>query len=207
METFDTAGTRLLHPDIARVVVPRDEIARRIGELTAEITSCYRGQEVTFLAVLTGSLVFLADLIRRLPLRIRVEVVSASSYRGEAIEPEDLQLGIPPRSDLEGRNVLVVDDILDTGRTLEMILDRTRSCGPASLRTCVLLSKVRDESHRRITPDFCGFTVAPEFVVGYGLDYNDLYRDLPDICVLRGEVFSRTGTGGAGGETGGGRRG
>lgn len=207
METFDTAGARSLHPDIARVVVPRDEIARRIDELTAQITSCYRGREVTFLAVLTGSLIFLADLIRRLPLKIRVEVVSASSYRGEAIEPEDLQLRIPPGSNLEGRNVLVVDDILDTGRTLEMILDRTRSCGPASLRTCVLLSKVRDESYRRITPDFCGFTVDPEFVVGYGLDYNDLYRDLPDICVLRGEAFSRTGTGGAGGKTGGGRRG
>jgi len=182
--------------DIDRVVVPRDHIARRVGQLAAQITECYRGRELTVLAVLTGSLIFLSDLIRRLPLKVRLKVMSACSYPGRTAEPKELKLALPDRADLVGRDVLVVDDILDTGRTLKAILEHVSSCGPLSVRTCVLLAKRRDTTPMPMVPDFCGFTTGPEFVVGYGLDFGDLYRNLPDICTLRPHVLAAGGRGG-----------
>jgi len=203
MQDLDAGNCELLRRDIARVLVPRDEIARRIDELASEISDCYRydagpGGEtnLTVLAVLTGSLMFISDLIRRLPLKMRIELISASSYRGKATTPQDLLLRIPPEEHLRGKHVLVVDDILDTGKTLGSILKEVRAHDPLSVRTCVLLHKVRDDIPLQIEPDFCGFDLPHEFVVGYGLDYDNLYRNLPDICVLKTHVLgARESTG------------
>jgi hypoxanthine phosphoribosyltransferase len=193
--------------DIARIVVPRAEIRDRVDQLADEITDMYLGDvlsadaELTILAVLTGSLVFLADLVRRLPLRIRIDTVSASSYPGTRTTPAELVLQMPPETDLKGRNVLVVDDILDTGATLGAIMDALVPHQPLSIASCVLLSKSYPGTSDRICPDFCGFAVGPEFVVGYGLDYNGLYRNLPDICVLRPEALAPSETSGSAGRT------
>ena len=174
--------------DVHRVVVPREQIAHRVGELAEQISQHYLGRELTILAVLTGSLVFLADLIRRLPVRLRLHVVSASSY-GAATKPGTLRVEMPADLDLAGRDVLIVDDILDTGRTLDEIVRQVAAHKPASLRCCVLLEKSHRAPAGRIEPDFRGFQIDGQFVVGYGLDIGNLYRNLPDICVLTDEAM------------------
>ena len=200
MQDLDAANCELLQRDIARVLVPRDEIARRIDELASEISDCYRSEagpdgeaELTILAVLTGSLMFISDLIRRLPLKIRIDVMSASSYRGETTTPQDLVLRMAPEEHLTGKHVLVVDDILDTGTTLGSIVKEISARGPLSVRTCVLLHKVCGDIPCELVPDFYGFALPGEFVVGYGLDFDNLYRNLPDICVLQPHVLERGG--------------
>jgi len=170
--------------DIAYVVVPAGDIAGRIAQLADEIATCYRGGEITILAVLTGALVFLADLMRHLAMPLQVGVVSVSSYRAEATTPGDLHFRIPLADDLAGRDVLVLDDLLDTGQTLGALLSELARHRPASVRTCVLLRKDRPDLPDRMSADFVGFDVPNEFVVGYGLDHDRRYRNLPDICVL-----------------------
>jgi len=177
--------------EVARVVVPRDRIAERVRELAAEIASCLQGEELTILAVMTGSLIFLADLVRELPGRMRIDLVSISSYPGRTTDSKGPEFISPVRVELKGKHVLVLDDILDTGRTLEVLLSRVEKMEPASLRSCVLLVKRRPDLTGRVRPDFVGFEVEPEFLVGYGLDFDNLYRNLPDVCVLGRHDFSK----------------
>ncbi len=167
-----------------RVIIPADRIAARVGELARELTACYGHGELTIVGVMTGVFVFLADLMRNLSMPIRLDIVSVCSYPGESTKSHGPQLILPPTSDLTGRDVLVVDDILDSGRTMTFLLDLFSAARPASLRTCVLLRKDLGEVVERPDADFIGFDVPDKFVVGYGLDYDDLYRGLPDLCVL-----------------------
>jgi hypoxanthine phosphoribosyltransferase len=169
---------------IDRVLITREQIARRVAALGQEIARIYAGTELTILAILTGSVMFLADLMRELPLRMRLDVMSVSSYPGDATASQGPRIVMPGEADLEGRHVLLLDDILDTGRTLDAIAWRVRQSNPASLRTCVLLQKNRSHGQLPVHVDFVGFQVPYEFVVGYGLDYDHLYRNLSDICVL-----------------------
>jgi len=172
-------------PDIADVLISRDRIAERVEQLAGAITAAYPDGELTIVAVLTGSLVFLADLIRRLPLRLRLGVACVSSYPGQATSSRDPGVVIAPTGELQGRHVLIVDDILDSGRTIELLRERILSAAPAGVRTCVLLAKRRDDLSGRGAADFTGFHIEDRFVVGYGLDYGGLYRNLPDICLPR----------------------
>ncbi len=173
------------HPEVEGVLITHQQISRRVEAMAAEIAEHYRGMELTVVAVLTGSLVFLADLIRRLPLKMRISTISASSYPGKSTDSQTLELSLPAELDLAGRNVLLLDDILDSGRTIGAVMSELAGHGPASLRSCVLLRKIRPDISGRIKPDYVGFDVPHEFVVGYGLDYDNFYRNLPDICVLR----------------------
>lgn len=184
MARSDFPSEEAFQRNIARVVVPRDRIARRVGELAGQITHCYNGREVTVLAVLTGALVFLSDLVRDMPVQMRLDLITVSSYPGPVTRSQGPKLRIPASMNLKGRDVLIVDDILDSGQTLEFLRETVRKMSPASLRTCVLLQKIRPDLPDRMKADFVGFDVQDEFVVGYGLDYNHLYRNLPDICVL-----------------------
>ena len=171
---------------IGRVVVPRERIAERVGAIAGEIAQAYADRELTILAVLTGSLIFLADLIRELPLMMRLDVISVSSYPDDATTSRGPKLGGEVSRSLAGKHVLIVDDILDSGKTMRFLLDRVKAVGPASVRSCVLLRKRLPGEVNRPRPDFVGFELEPEFVVGYGLDYDNLYRNLPDLRVLRG---------------------
>lgn len=178
-----------LAPEIGRVLISRKEIRARLEALAAEIIRDYAGrQELIVLAVLTGSLLFVADLIRRLPLRMRLEMVRASSYPGKATRAGALRLDLPDSLNLSGRDVLILDDILDSGQTLAALRDWVRSQAPSNVRTCVLLNKSRPDLPDRMSADYWGFEIGPEFVVGYGLDYGDLYRNLPDVCLLNPRV-------------------
>ena len=189
--------TKAVETDIQSVLIDRHAIARRLDELAAEIIadlqdSCPGGDgEITLVPILTGSIIFLADLMRRLPMRMQIHLISISSYagpttssRGAAVEATLTQL---PTS-LHDRHVLILDDILDSGKTLVLARDLLASRNPASLRTCVLLRKQRPEALAG-GADYVGFDIPDDFVVGYGLDYDDYYRNLPDIVTLRPEIF------------------
>jgi hypoxanthine phosphoribosyltransferase len=172
--------------ELGPVVIARDRIAARVGTLADEIAACYGQAELTVLVVLTGAVVFVADLVRRLPMRVRQEAVRVRSYPGRATRSQGPTFLLPPSADLVGRDVLIVDDILDSGRTLAALGKAVSARRPASLRTCVLLQKRRADLPGRPRADFVGFEIGDEFVVGYGLDYDNRYRDLPDIRVLAG---------------------
>ena len=190
MDTADPVSADVLRGDVERVVVPREQIARRVDEIAREITDCYDGEDLTVVAVLPGSLIFLADLMRRLPLRLHVDVVSICSYPGGATVSRGPRFDLPVASDLAGRQVLIVDDILDSARTLGALRTEIRAVGPASLRACVLLQKDRPDLGDRAAAEFVGFHLPDEFIVGYGLDFDGLYRNLPDLCVLKPHVLA-----------------
>lgn len=183
-----------MQQDIQRVLIDRDTIARRVRELAEQITDEFmhidQSAEITIVPILTGSFIFVADLIRQLPIRMQIRLISISSYPGATTVARDARirdrLTDLPES-LEGGHVLLIDDILDSGQTLRMVTDLLRRRNPASLRTCVLLRKQRPTA-MAVDVDYVAFDIPDEFVVGYGLDYNDYYRNLPEIVVLRPEV-------------------
>lgn len=167
-----------------KVLISAEQIQHRVGDLAREIAAAYPNHEpVTIVGVLTGCLVFLADLIRHLDLPLRITLIQASSYRGETTSPGELVIRPEMLPDLKGRHVLLLDDILDTGRTISKLATYLKSLAPLSIRTAVLLRKV-GRQEVPFEPEFCGFTIPDEFVIGYGLDYNDEFRHLPYIGVL-----------------------
>lgn len=166
-----------------QVLLSEQEIRTGIVELAQRLEAEYRGRPLTVLAVLNGSLIFLADLIRQLDFPLRVGLIQASSYRGAATTPGALRIQETNPGELAGRDVLLLDDIFDTGQTLAALLTLIEQKGPRSVRTAVLLWK---EGRQRveITPDYFCFRIPDRFVVGYGLDYRDDYRHLPYVGVL-----------------------
>ena len=176
--------------DIAKVLYHESTILSRLDEMAHQITGDYKGKELTVIAILNGSFIFMADLLRRIPLPLQVDGWSVSSYHGTnttgRINFRQTQL-----ADVQGRHVLLLDDILDSGLTIHSIKERLeKEAGAASLRVCVLLRK-NVERVRHVDADYVGFDIPNEFVVGYGLDYNERYRNLPYIGVLNEEGIRR----------------
>jgi hypoxanthine phosphoribosyltransferase len=164
-------------------LLSESQIRGGIERLAGEIGRHYAGRPLTIIGVLTGSVVFVADLIRRIDLPLRVGVIQARSYRGPATRPAALQIDDSMLPDIEGRDVLLVDDIFDTGHTLATVVAQVRALRPRSVRSAVLLHKLgRQEVDFR--PDHVAFEIPDVFVVGYGLDYQDAYRHLPYVAVL-----------------------
>jgi hypoxanthine phosphoribosyltransferase len=169
---------------VGSVLISEAQIRERVRELGQSIDTDYQGKPLTIVAVLTGSLIFLADVIRQIRTPHRVALMQASSYRGDATTPDTLFVNATLEPDVSGRDVLLVDDILDTGRTLSALAKHLRGRGARSVRTAVLLHK-KGRQEVPIDPDYSGFEIPNAFVIGYGLDYNDDYRHLPYIGVLR----------------------
>lgn len=166
------------------VLITADEIHRRVSELARDIReSISEGQPFTVVGILTGSLIFLADLIRQIDRPHRIGLIEASSYRGTATSPGELVIRDELLPDIHGRHVLLLDDILDTAQTITRLVDHLKNKGAASVRTCVLLRKIGRQK-LPFEPDYCGFPIPDKFVVGYGLDFDDDYRHLPFIGVL-----------------------
>jgi hypoxanthine phosphoribosyltransferase len=165
------------------VLISADRIQSRVRELAQEIARDYRDRPVTIVGVLTGSLVFLADLVRQLDLPLRIGLLQASSYRGRTTVPGSLQVGPELVPDVRDRHVLLLDDILDTGQTLAHVVNRLKELGSSSVRVAVLLRKTGRQKVP-LEPDYCGFDIPDAFVVGYGLDFNDEYRHLSYVAVL-----------------------
>ena len=174
------------------ILIPAERIRERVAELARQVADDYRDRRpVTIVGVLTGSLMFLADLVRRLDLPLRIGFIQASSYRGAATSPGELRVEPNLLPDVKGHHVLLLDDILDTGQTLSYLVGHLHGVGVESVRVAVLLRKL---GRQRVPfePDYCGFEIPDAFVVGYGLDFNDEYRHLPYLAIL-----STEGTAGA----------
>ncbi|WP_397568864.1 hypoxanthine phosphoribosyltransferase [Schlesneria sp. T3-172] len=164
-------------------LLTEQQIAERVAELGRKFTEIYRGRPLTVLGVLNGSVILVADLIRAINIPHQIGFIRASSYRGETTVPGQLTISTDLMPMIEGRDVLLVDDIFDTGKTLVRLVEELKRHHPASIATAVLLWK-EGRSCVDITPDFHGFVIPDAFVVGYGLDYDDNYRHLPRIEVL-----------------------
>lgn len=187
-----------VHQDIERILIPEEEIQRAIDRLAADLTRSLRGVPLTVVSVLKGSFVFASDLVRRMPLPLHLSFATASSYGG-GTRPGELSLTLLPEpGELAGRHLLLLDDILDSGRTLARLRDELARLGPSGITTCVLL----DKAARRAVPfeaEHRCFRIEDRFVVGYGLDFDGRYRNLPYVGVLKPEVLARAAPTGAGG--------
>jgi hypoxanthine phosphoribosyltransferase len=182
--------TRLATPadDIAEVLVDEGAIESKVRELGARIAEDYRGRDLVLVSILKGALPFLADLMRQIPIPLALDFLEVSSYGAGTETSGVVRILKDLANPIEGRHVLVVEDILDTGTTLSHVVDHLRSQRPASVRLCTLL----DKPSRRLVPieiDYRGFEIPDKFVVGYGLDYAERYRNLPFIGVLKPEVY------------------
>lgn len=167
---------------VQKILIDEKQIAEKIGELAARITNDYKGKEVIFISILRGSVVFLTDLIRKVDLPVKIDFMSMSSYQGTS-STGAVKIKQDLTYDIEGQNVIVIEDIVDTGTTLNYLREYLKLRNPASLRFCTLLDK---PSRRKVefTCDYSGFEIPNEFVIGYGLDYNEKYRNLPYVAVL-----------------------
>jgi hypoxanthine phosphoribosyltransferase len=174
------------------ILIPEDRIRRRVAELGRQIEADYQGRPLTIVAVLTGSLMVLSDLIREIHLPLRIGLLHASSYKGATTTRSTLVVNETLAPDVAGRDVLLLDDILDTGHTLTALVAHMAERGALSVRTAVLLRKL-GRQEVPIEPDYCGFTIPDAFVVGYGLDYDDDYRHLPHVAVLDGPAAEPPG--------------
>jgi len=174
----------VVQSDIERVLFDGPAIHKRLDEMAAQITADYPDGELTVIAILTGSLMFMSDLLRRIPLPLRLDCLSVVSYQGKPQTSGEVifkQLAVP---DVAGQDVLILDDILDTGHTLAAVREKLETAKPRSIRVCVLLSK-RKQRAREVVADYIGFEIDDEFVVGYGLDFMERYRNLPYLGVLK----------------------
>jgi hypoxanthine phosphoribosyltransferase len=175
--------------DVADVLISQEQIAAKVRELGQRVSADYAGRAVTLVSVLKGSLPFMADLMRAIEIPVQIDLMEVSSYGGATTETTGLVRILKDLSSpISGKDVLIVEDIIDTGLTLNYLLRYLRGKGPSSLRICALL----DKPARRLVEiqiDYLGFTIPDEFVVGYGLDFGEYYRNLPYIGVLRRELY------------------
>ena len=178
-----------MQADIREILIDRYAIQARVFKLAQDIAAVYADTDVVLMPLLTGSIIFLADLVRHMPVRMRINVMAVSSYRGRALTNQGTRILYPDTFDVKNRHVLVIDDILDSGRTLKTVHTLLTEQGAATVRTCVLLWK-KLPTPPAICADYVGFEIPDEFVVGYGLDFNDYYRNLPDLAILQPHVFS-----------------
>lgn len=174
--------------DIARVIINEKQIREKLLELSKTLIYDYQDKDWTVIAILNGSLIFLADLIRLIPFPIRLDTIDAATYGESTLPQGETKVLRQFKIDIEGKHVLVVDDIVDTGSTLKRVLEDIRRYHPRTLKSCVLLNRT---SRRRydVRPEYCCFDIGDDYVVGYGLDYNNKYRNLPFIAVLKDECY------------------
>ena len=179
-----------LMPDVKEVLIPSSDIQEKVRELGERITEDYRGERLLLVGVLRGAVIVLGDLMRKIDLPCEIDFMDISSYGTGTSSSGVVRILKDLEEDITDRHVLVVEDIIDTGLTLSYLLRSLQARKPASLEICALLTK---PSRRRVDLDvkYLGFEVPDEFVVGYGLDYAGAYRNLPDICILKPEVFAK----------------
>src|SRR5215831_16082582 len=175
--------------EVQRILITDEQIARRVVAMSRQIQRDFAGRELVVVSLLTGTVMFLADLIRNFSLPLRLDFMGVSSY-GAGTESGDLVVTKELRLDVRGRDVLLVDDILDTGKTLYRVLGKIRALKPRRIRTCVLLNKAERRTEN-VKADYVGFEIPDLFVVGYGLDFAESYRNLPFVGVLHPHVYKR----------------
>lgn len=173
--------------EVETILITQADLAERIKTLAHQIEKDYEGKEMVIVSLLNGTVMFLADLIRNISLPLRLDFIGVSSY-GAGTESGDLVFTKELRLDVHGRHVLLVDDILDTGRTMSRVLVKLRKLKPHEIKTCVLLDKP-ERRLEKVEADYVGFKIPNQFVVGYGLDFAERYRNLPFVGVLKPEMY------------------
>jgi hypoxanthine phosphoribosyltransferase len=179
-----------MQSDLERILFDEPTIQRRLDKIAAQISNDYRNRDLTVIAILNGSLIFMADLLRRVPLRLRLDCLGVASYHGKAQTSGDVIFKQAAMPDVVGWHILLLDDILDSGHTLAAIRGKLAKADPRSIRVCVLLSKKKERA-RHVDADYVGFEIEDEFVVGYGLDFVEQYRNLPYVAVLRKKLIAQ----------------
>lgn len=179
-----------MHEDIERVLIAEEIIEKRLDVIAARICEDFASDDsLQVVAILKGALVFMADLLRRIPLRLEIECLNVASYHGGTESSGQVDFLDHKLPDVRGRSVLLIDDILDTGRTLDAVTAKLLAMGAREIKTCVLLTKDKERA-AGVEADYSAFEIADEFVVGYGLDYEGKYRNLPYVGVLKPAIFS-----------------
>ncbi|BDS08363.1 hypothetical protein NT6N_34030 [Oceaniferula spumae] len=173
-----------MHEDIEKVLIDEDVIKKRLDVLAEKVMTDFEGKPLVVVALLKGALLFMADLLRRIPLTMEIECINVASYHGGTESSGTVTFLDKKLPDVEGRAVLLLDDILDTGGTLQAVMGKLNEQGATEVKTCVLLAKdIPRESFKEA--DYTGFVIGDEFVVGYGLDYQGRYRNLPYVGILK----------------------
>lgn len=175
--------------DISKIIASENEISQKVHELAQKINSDYKGKKITIVGILKGSVIFFSDLVRKINLECQMDFMAVSSYGSSAVSSGEIVIKKDLSSDVTGKDVLIIEDILDTGNTLYLLKDYILDKGASSVKICALFEK----PSRRIKPikaDYTGFTVDDLFIVGYGLDYDEKYRNLPYVGVLKPEIYS-----------------
>lgn len=180
-----------MHKDLERVLIGREEIQKRVKEMAAQITEDFKGEQLTVVCILKGSTIFFADLVREIKLDTVFDFMIVKSYGGGTESSGNVRFVKDLDESITGKNVLIVEDIIDSGLTLTFLKNNLITRGAKELKICTLLDKPeRRKPGATITVDYCGFKIPNEFVVGYGLDYNESYRNLPDVGVLKPEIYT-----------------
>ena len=178
-----------MHKDVERILYTEEELRDRVKALGGQITADYAGRAPLLISVLRGSYIFMADLTRSIDLDVMVDFMAVSSYGAGTVSSGQVEIKKDLSDSIEGKDLIIVEDILDSGNTLYYLLDVLRARKPASIRICTLM----DKPERRVKPitvDYVGFTVPDAFIVGYGLDYAERYRNLPYVGVLKPSVYN-----------------
>ncbi len=177
-----------MHPDVEKILLDETRIKERVLQLGQQITRDYQGQNILTVGILKGAMIFLADLVRNIEVPTFFDFMAVSSYSTGTVSSGAFRILKDLDRSIEGRHVIIVEDIVDTGLTLQYLVENMKARGPASLKICTLLDK---PSRRKVevSVDYNGFSIPDEFVVGYGLDYNECYRNLPYIAVLKPEIY------------------
>jgi len=189
------AGGRLrlgLLDDIDEILIPEEALRSRVRELGRLISRDYEGKEPLLVGILTGAFLFMSDLLRAITIHCQADFMATSSYADGTTSSGIVRILKDLDQSIEGRHVIVVDDIIDTGLTMDYLLETLKTRYPASLRVCALLDKV-PRRLRYVPLDYRGFEIPDKFVVGYGLDFAGRYRNVPFICVLKPEIYAPTG--------------
>ncbi|MEA4848432.1 MAG: hypoxanthine phosphoribosyltransferase [Clostridiaceae bacterium] len=176
--------------DIKNILINEEEIAKRVKELGKQLTEEYKGKELLVVGILKGCVVFLSDLVRNIDLPLTMDFMVVSSYGTTTKSSGVVRIIKDLEREIEGKDVLIVEDIVDTGLTLSYLVENFKTRNPRSVTVCSLLDKP-DRRKAQVDIKYVGFKIPDEFVVGYGLDYGEIYRNLPFVCVLKPEIYSK----------------
>jgi hypoxanthine phosphoribosyltransferase len=177
-----------MNNDIKKILIDEDILQEKVKELGKKITEDYKGKDLLLVCVLKGAVVFVSDLMKRIDLPLEVDFMAISSYGSSTKSSGVVRILKDLNNQIEGRNLLIVEDIIDSGLTLSYLIENLKARGPASIEICTILDKP-DGRKTDIDIKYTGFTVPDEFVIGYGLDYSEKYRNLPYVAVLKEEVY------------------
>jgi len=179
-----------LRSDAEKILLTEEEIKAKVFEMGQTISTEYEGKDLLMVGILKGAMIFMADLVRSVTIPVEFDFMAVSSYGGSSKSSGVVRILKDLEQNIEGRHVLLVEDIVDTGLTLKYLLDNLQTRDPASVKACTLLDKP-ERRKVEVAVDYNGFTIPDEFVVGYGLDYNEKYRNLKDILVLSPDIYQK----------------